>query len=238
MIVILCCWRRPNKRFGDLMSATPSCVPSLFSLGFHIAVVTLVLASLVSVDIAWAGKLMLPHQMRDLSKRKQILRSRLPKDDLNVIVRMVSEDIDRSDCLESDKSLERRRIVRDFRIDRIQLTPDDKIQYIIEGWGPCVCGTTGNCPVWVLEKRVEGFKVLLSNGGYGGFNGFSIEATSTNGYNDIILRSHDSASSYDLYVYRFSKTGYKLFQCSFVDYWRSDMTGKRSAPEITKQKCK
>src|SRR5258708_1760464 len=83
MIVILCCWRRPNKRFGDLMSATPSCVPSLFSLGFHIAVVTLVLASLVSVDIAWAGKLMLPHQMRDLSKRKQILRSRLPKDDLN-----------------------------------------------------------------------------------------------------------------------------------------------------------
>jgi hypothetical protein len=228
-------WRRPATEFGEVMAGASSHSSSLLSIRFQTAVATLVL---FTAQFAWAEKLMLPHHMRDLSKRNQILRSGLPKEDLDVIVQLLSKDIDPSDCLESEKNPARHKIVRNFRIEKIQLAADDKTQYIVEGWGSCVCGTTGNCPVWILEKRDKGFTVLFSNGGYGGFNGFSIEETNTNGYKDLILRYHDSASSYGLYVYRFSKDGYKLFQCSFVDYWKSDMTGKRSAPEITKQKCK
>ncbi|HWX55865.1 MAG TPA: hypothetical protein VN176_14850 [Verrucomicrobiae bacterium] len=227
----------PQTEFGEFMSALSSHFPR-FSLGLNTAVGTLVLLNALNIDFARAEKLMLPHHMRDLSERTHIWRSQFPKEDLSLIVRLLSKDIDPSGCLENEKIPAKRKIVRSFRIERIRLTAEDKTQYIIGGWGSCVCGAVGNCPVWILEKRAEGFTVLLSNGGYGGYNGFSVEETSTNGYKDMILRSHDSASSHYLFAYRFSKGGYRLFQCSFVDYWKSDMAGKRSSPEITKQKCK
>ena len=201
----------------------------------RVVVAVLFLLSVLSAEFAWADKLMLPHHMRDLSERTQIWRSKLPKEDLDAIVRLLSKDVDPEDCVEDEKPQTRRKIVRSFRIEKVQLTADDKNQYLVQGWGSCDCSAVGNCSFWVLEKRGKGFAVLLSDGG---FNGFSVEDTNTSGYKDLIFSSHDSAASYDLRVFRFHRRGYILSQCAFVDYWNSARTGTQKKPEISRVDCR
>src|SRR5260370_20218039 len=128
-------------------------LPSPLCMKRPLAVAVLFLLSILNAEFAWADKLMLPHHMRYLSGRKQIWRSKLSKKDLDAIVRRLSQDVEPKDCLGDEQSQTRPRIVRSFRIEEVDLTADDKSQYLVQGSGSCVCGATGNCPVWVTREK-------------------------------------------------------------------------------------
>jgi len=62
---------------------------------------------------------------------------------------------------------------------------------IVQGWGDCMCGATGNCDFWLIAEKPSGFDVVLQTIG---IQSFQIQKTVSNGYFDVILGRHDSAT--------------------------------------------
>jgi hypothetical protein len=77
------------------------------------------------------------------------------------------------------------------------------------------CSPTGNCSIWVFQKRSHGYKMLLK--GFG--QAFTIQKSRTNGYNDIVLAAHDSAFDSGLTVFQYSDGAYADTACYFAS-WR------------------
>jgi hypothetical protein len=80
------------------------------------------------------------------------------------------------------------------------------------------CGATGNCPFWIFEKTTESYKLIL---GAEVFQVFTVESTVTNGFRDIVLGSHDSASQRTLSVFRYSNGKYRQRECYIAEFYDS-----------------
>jgi hypothetical protein len=181
---------------------------------------------------AGSGKLMLAHHMHALTQRDQIRYSKLPKGDLNEIIAALVKRVKQEDCSEDWKKPLRNE-VRTYRVEKVSLSPESQGQFIVHGWGPCACSATGNCTAWVLERRGNNFRTLLADGG---FNGYSVEDSATNGYKDLIFSSHDSASSQVIDVYRFDGRKYQRYQCYLVSSWAHGRPHKLKRPDITRMR--
>lgn len=104
---------------------------------------------------------------------------------------------------------------------------------VVQGWGDCMCGATGNCDFWLVEERPSGFEVLLHTMG---IQSFAIEKARTNGYFDVVLGTHDSATETDLGLYHYTGTYYRRATCALMSYNGPNWTVLK-VPDITPQKC-
>ncbi len=103
------------------------------------------------------------------------------------------------------------------RVKAVDLNGDGAPEVIAQPVGlEAGCGATGNCPFWVFEKTRTGYKLIL---GTKGFQVFTIESRATEGFRDIVLGSHDSASERTLYVFRYSGGRYHEGECHNVSWW-------------------
>ena len=112
-----------------------------------------------------------------------------------------------------------RRLAADTRIQPFDLNGDSKAEIIAQGNGLGPCGATGNCIVLVLKITPEGIETLLdSRAGKsgGGFEKIRVLDTSTNGFRDIVLASHVSASDRTLEVFRFVGGKYQKSACYYA----------------------
>jgi hypothetical protein len=78
------------------------------------------------------------------------------------------------------------------------------------------CGATGNCPFWVFQKTSAGLRKVLDTrrqDGVGGIQVITISPNRTNGFNDLVFGTHDSAAERTLLVYRFAQGQYKNSEC-------------------------
>jgi hypothetical protein len=103
------------------------------------------------------------------------------------------------------------------------------------------CGATGNCTLWVFEKTTNGYRKLLDTRGKDGIGGIErvrIGPNRTNGYLDLTLAAHDSASEMELAVYTFRDGSYRLSAC-YEANWLSDKdpTQGLEYPSITPISC-
>jgi hypothetical protein len=117
----------------------------------------------------------------------------------------------------SDEQL--RKLAANTRIEPFNLNGDSKAEIIAQGNGLGPCGATGNCIVLVLKITPEGIETLLdSRAGKsgGGFEKIRVLDTSTNGFRDIVLASHVSASDRTLEVFRFVDGKYKTSACYYA----------------------
>jgi hypothetical protein len=104
------------------------------------------------------------------------------------------------------------------RVKFIDLNGDGRPEVIAQPVGmESGCGATGNCPFWVFERISAGYKLILRSDG--GFQVFTIEPTATNGFSDIILGTHDSASERTLYVFRYGQGRYRPWVCYNANWW-------------------
>jgi hypothetical protein len=109
-------------------------------------------------------------------------------------------------------------IVADTRIKFIDLNDDGIPEVIAQVWGVRAgCGATGNCPFWVFSKSDSGYKLILGKDGWV-FQIFTVEPTVTNGFHDLVLGMHDSASEKTLYIYQFKNGRYRRGACYDADW--------------------
>ena len=131
--------------------------------------------------------------------------------------------------LEISSEHELRAIAAKTRIKLVDLNGDGTPEVLAQGNNlKAGCGATGNCPFWVFEKTPSGFLKLLdtrNKDGNGGIQLFTISESKSNGFNDLVLATHDSASERSLYVYRFRSGKYQQAEC-YVASWVSTEHGK------------
>ncbi len=119
--------------------------------------------------------------------------------------------------LEISSENELRKIAADTRIELIDLNGDGTPEVIAQAFGTKAgCGATGNCPIWLFLKTTNGYQLLLDTRdkeGIGGFELLTVEETRTNGFNDLVLAAHDSASEKTLLVFRYRNGLYRESAC-------------------------
>lgn len=96
----------------------------------------------------------------------------------------------------------------------IDLNSDGVPEVIAEPVGEA-CTPTGNCPLYVLQKTGTKYRVILEKGAA---NTVSIQKTRTNGYLDVVVGMHGSATQQGLFVYQFRQGRYWRTHCYVASF--------------------
>lgn len=120
-----------------------------------------------------------------------------------------------------------------LRVKRVSLSSAGVSGLIVQGMGSCMCGATGNCDFWLIAERPGGYSVVLQTIG---IEGFQIKRTTLNGYFNVILGMHDSATDTDLSLYHYTGTYYRRVGCALMSYLGPHWTVLKS-PKIKPRPC-
>jgi len=74
-------------------------------------------------------------------------------------------------------------------------------------WG---CSPTGNCDSWVVREKGDQYSAILYRTAT---QTFTIQPTVTNGFHDLVLGQHGSATMQELTLYRFDGSKYRSVAC-------------------------
>ena len=95
----------------------------------------------------------------------------------------------------------------------VDLNGDGINEFVVRGNSSFLCGATGNCSMWIYKKSGNGYKKLLDTGG----EYLTVKRSSTNGYKNIFVRDHESASESYQTTFKFNRGKYEESRCLFVD---------------------
>lgn len=95
----------------------------------------------------------------------------------------------------------------DTRIKMIDLNHDEIPEVVAQGM--VGCSPTGNCLFWIFQKAHVGYRLLLKGEG----QTFTVQKTITNGFRDIVLSMHGSATESGLTDYRYKGGVYHDVGC-------------------------
>ena len=139
---------------------------------------------------------------------------------------------------------ELQRLATNTRVELIDLDGDGVPEIIAQANDIKVgCGGTGNCEFWIFKKVSDSYKLLLDTrdkDGIGGAELLTVERTGTNGFSDLVLATHESASEKELSVYRFKNGSYRESAC-YDASWVSTEGGQwheLNSPVIGAISCK
>jgi hypothetical protein len=105
----------------------------------------------------------------------------------------------------------------------VDLNRDGVSEAICRPTGESMCSPTGNCPFWVFEKAGATYRLILKKGAA---QSFTIRHARTNGYFDLELGMHGSATMSSLFVYRFRGRRYQRAACYDVNFTYLDEHGE------------
>jgi hypothetical protein len=165
-----------------------------------------------------------------------IRKSKLPVSDQQMLIKAISALIrpfKKENEIESERELHL--LAANTRIKLVDLN-DDGIPEILAQANDykAGCGATGNCSFWVFQKTSAGFRKILDTrgpDGIGGIEVFTINPNRTEGYNELVLGSHDSATARTLLLYRFVHGRYRESGC-YIASWISTEGGKYRQLEV------
>jgi hypothetical protein len=96
------------------------------------------------------------------------------------------------------------------RVKLVDLNDDGVAEAIAQPVGEPNCSPTGNCPFWVFQRTADGYRLLLNKAGV---QTFTVQPTRTNGFLDLVLGMHGSATEQTLFEYRFRDGRYRQTGC-------------------------
>jgi hypothetical protein len=116
---------------------------------------------------------------------------------------------------------EMRKLAANTRIEFVDLNGDGENEIVAQGNGLGPCGATGNCIVLVLRATTDGWKIVLDTRAKlgGGVEKIRVLETSTNGFRDIVLATHDSATERTAFVLRYDNEQYRERECYVINWW-------------------
>jgi hypothetical protein len=129
-------------------------------------------------------------------------------------------------------------LAADTRVELIDLNGDGVPEVIAQANGMGPCGETGNCIIWIFQWTGNGVRVLLDSlENEAGFEVITVRPWSTNGFRDIVLGSHSTATLRNLVWYRYSvNAGYRSWKCYFLS--RIGDKGKTlKNPAVSAESC-
>jgi hypothetical protein len=102
------------------------------------------------------------------------------------------------------------KLAAETRVKFVDLNGGGVPEVIGQPVGEHICSPTGNCPFWVFQKTATGYRLIAEKGAV---QTFTIQQTRTNGFFDLVLGMHGSATEQGLYVYRFRDGRYRRTDC-------------------------
>lgn len=97
----------------------------------------------------------------------------------------------------------------DTRVRLVDLNGDGVPEVISQASGD-ICSPTGNCPFWVFQKTGAKYRLILEKWAV---QDFTVQPTQTNGYFDLVLGMHGSATEQGLFLYQFRDGRYRKAGC-------------------------
>ena len=118
------------------------------------------------------------------------------------------------------------------RVEFIDLNSDGFPEVIAHLSGDA-CSPTGNCPLYVLRKTGKNYRVILEKQAA---QSIFVQKTRSNGYSDVVVRMHGSATETGLFVYQFRQGRYWRTHCydeSFTYIGKDGEEHELEEPRIT-----
>jgi hypothetical protein len=92
------------------------------------------------------------------------------------------------------------------------------------------CAIVGNCEFWLFQKDADTFRKILEADMV---QSYRLKKSKTNGYFDLETKSHGSATSGGIAIYKFNGHEYKIEKCFWSEY---ELIGIKNGKGITKEK--
>lgn len=134
----------------------------------------------------------------------------------------------------SDSQL--KKFTGETRVESVDLNGDGTPEFIAQPRGMGPCGATGNCLLWIFQKTPRGLKVLLDSGRDGYFEMIIVRPWLTDGYHDIVLGSHSTATARELSWYKYRDGAYREYRCYYLSRVGENAEYLKS-PEISETPC-
>jgi hypothetical protein len=116
------------------------------------------------------------------------------------------------DCIKEQSRSEQQAFVGDSEIEPIDLNHDGQMEYQVTGRGTCSCGAQ-NCSVWIYQKNGEEFNRILESNG----TESRVARTTHNGFDDVVVTSHDSAATQYRASYVYDGQRYREYRNDLVN---------------------
>jgi hypothetical protein len=115
--------------------------------------------------------------------------------------------------IESEEDL--RKAAAQTQCKAVDLGGNGVLQFLVQsgGVGPAaqlLCSPTGNCESWVFRLHDNKYSMILHRTAT---QTFTIQSTMTNGFHDLVLGQHGSATDQGLTLYRFDGLKYRRIAC-------------------------
>jgi len=167
---------------------------------------------------------------QELNAEQSLRKAKLMEQRREAIANAIADEIRPMMAdLEIQSETELQKAALDTRVKMIDLNGNGVSEVVAQGM--VGCGATGNCPFWILRKTKHGYELILE----GEAQTFTIQNSSSNGFRDIVLSRHGSASSGDLTLYQFREDVYRDVGCYYYEWnaLEGGKAGELKEPRIT-----
>jgi hypothetical protein len=107
-----------------------------------------------------------------------------------------------------------------FDVKKIDLNNDGQKEFVLWGNNDSLCGATGNCAIWIYEKKNSEYKLLLQSYAYrdGENEWFEVKNLKSNGYRNLLLKGHFTRAETIYHFYKFNGAKYVEDNCLMYKY--------------------
>jgi hypothetical protein len=125
--------------------------------------------------------------------------------------------------------------VLNANVKSIRLSEDEKEPPQVVAQVQHLCSPTGNCSLWFFRRTSHGYTLLLDAIG----QGFTVQKTATNGFRDLVVNIHGSATDQGLKVYRYARGRYWRAACYDAEWapLENGVVHRLNEPRITVSPC-
>jgi len=129
-------------------------------------------------------------------------------------------------------------LASETRVELVDLNGSGQLEVIAQANGLGPCGGTGNCVFWIFQLTPSGARVLLDTTLTGGvrFELLTVRPWMTNGFKDIVLASHSSATARNIWWFRYANGKYTPSTCYYLS-WIGDHGEPLKNPDISNEPC-
>jgi hypothetical protein len=125
---------------------------------------------------------------------------------------------------------EQRKLALGTRVKLADLNGDGTPEVILQAWDiKAGCGATGNCPAWVFQQDGKNLRKIFDSGS---FQRLAVTSETHEGFRDIALIAHESASEQSITFYQFRKGKYKEGRCFDANWMNPSNFSSLKQPTI------